>query len=308
MLAGIGYKIASTLAFACMMAIVKAYNQYPVGQLVFFRSFFALFVLAIWLSWRHEFPHALRTKRFGGHLFRALAGTGNMVLMFGAYSFLPLADVTAVGYAGPLIIIVLASVWLGERVGPARWLGVIIGFSGVILMLSEHLGGGLKNGVSGAAIGAMMALMGAFSLAVAMIQTRRLVQTEHMGAVVFYFQFTASWIGIGLMLVGALWPSSWPGAASVQAMAWVWPEPAHWLPLICAGLLGGVGQILMTRGFTLADASVIACFDYTSMIWVLLLGILFLGEFPSSTVLMGASIVTAAGIMVIVSERKSRLR
>ena len=129
-----------------------------------------------------------------------------------------------------------------------------------------------------------------------------------MGAVVFYFQFTASWIGIGLMLVGALWPSSWPWATSVQAMAWVWPEPAHWLPLICAGLLGGVGQILMTRGFTLADASVIACFDYTSMIWVLLLGILFLGEFPSSTVLMGASIVTAAGIMVIVSERKSRLR
>ncbi len=306
MLAGIAYKIASTLAFACMMAIVKAYNQYPVGQLVFFRSFFALFVLALWLSWRHEFPHALYTKRVGGHALRAISGTGNMVLMFGAYSFLPLADVTAVGYAGPLIIIVLAALWLGERVGPARWFGVIIGFGGVILMLSEHLGGGFSNGLSGAAIGALMALTGAFSLAVAMIQTRRLVQTEHMGAVVFYFQFTASGIGIGLMLIGALWPSSWPWAASVQSMAWVWPEPAHWLPLIGAGLLGGIGQILMTRGFTLADASVIACFDYTSMIWVLLLGILFLGEFPSPTVLAGASIVTAAGIMVIISERKSR--
>lgn len=308
MLAGIAYKIASTLAFACMMAVVKAFNEYPVGELVFFRSFFALFVLGAWLAWRGELRYALYTKRPGGHFLRAISGTSNMVLMFGAYSFLPLADVTAVGYAGPLIIVVLASLWLGERVRPVRWFGVAIGFGGVLLMLSEHLGGGFQQGMSRGAIGALMALTGAFCLALAMVQTRRLVQTEHMGAVIFYFQLTASGIGVLLMLLGEFWPSSWPAASSVQSLAWVWPQPHHWWPLIGAGILGGVGQILMTRSFVLADASIIACFDYTSMIWVLVLGVLFLGEFPSPTVLMGASIVTAAGILVIVGERARRLR
>ena len=73
-----------------------------------------------------------------------------------------------------------------------------------------------------------------------------------------------------------------------------------------AGLLGGLGQILMTRGFMLADASILACFDYVSMIWILALGMIFLGEFPTLTVLLGAAIVTVAGLMVIWSEKTKK--
>ena len=222
MLAGIAYKIASTFVFACMMAIVKGLSHYPVGELVAFRSFFALIVLVIWLAQRGEFPQALRTRRVGGHLLRSLAGTGSMALNFGAFAFLPLADVTVVGYASPLIIVVLAAIWLGERVGPGRWFGVGLGFCGVVVMLWEHLGTG-DQGLSRGAIGAGMSLAAAFCVAVAMIQTSRLVQSEHMGAVVFYFQFTAGCVGLLIMLVGALWPSSWPLASAMQGLAWVTP-------------------------------------------------------------------------------------
>ncbi len=306
MLAGIAYKIASTFVFACMMAIMKGLSHYPVGELVAFRSFFALIVLVVWLTQRGEFPGALRTRRVGGHLLRSLAGTGSMTLNFGAFAFLPLADVTVVGYAAPLIIVILAAIWLGERVGPGRWFGVALGFVGVVVMLWEHLGAG-DQGFSRGAIGACMALAAAFCVAVAMIQTSRLVQSEHMGAVVFYFQFTAGCIGLLMMLVGALWPSSWPLASAMQSLAWVTPsEPSHWVLLIGAGLLGGLGQILMTRGYVLADASVIACFEYVSMIWILALGMVFLGEFPTLTVLLGAAIVTVAGLLVIWGEKSKK--
>ena len=305
MYAGIAYKVGSTLVFACMLAIVKALNQYPVGELVFFRSFFALSVLIAWLARRGEFPRALYTQWLSGHLLRSFSGSGSMFMTFGAYSFLPLADVTAVGYAGPLIIVVLAGLWLNERVGPARWLAVAIGFAGVLVMLWEHLGGGGE--ISRGAIGAGMALFGAFCVAVAMIQTRRLVQTEHMGAVVFYFQLTAAGLGVALMLVGGLWPASWPAAEAIRAQAWITPDRAHWTALVASGIFGGLGQILMTRSYMLADASIIACFDYMSMIWVLILGVAFLGEFPSAVVLTGAAIVAAAGLLVIWSEKTRRV-
>ena len=306
MLAGIAYKIASTFVFACMMAIMKGLSFYPVGELVAFRSFFALFVLAGWLAMRGEFPGALRTQRVGGHLLRSLAGTGSMTMSFAAFSFLPLADVTVVGYAAPLMIVILAALWLGERVGPGRWFSVALGFCGVLVMLWEHIGTG-DQGFSRGAIGAAMALTGAFCVAVAMIQTSRLVQSEHMGAVVFYFQFTAGCVGLLLLLLGALWPASWPFAAAMEGLVWVTPqEPSHWALLIAAGLFGGLGQILMTRGYTLADASILACFDYVSMIWVLALGAVFLGEFPSFSVLAGAAIITIAGLLVIWSEKTKK--
>ena len=304
MLKGIAYKVASTFVFACMMAIVKAnVNTFPPGELVFFRSFFALPVLVVWLWQRGEFPGALQTRWFRGHLLRSFAGVGSMFLSFTAFNFLPLADVTAVGYAGPLIIVVLAAFWLKEVVSPGRWAGVLIGFGGVMLMLWEHLGSSDPSAARGV-IGAFCALAGAFCVAIAMIQTRRLVQTEHMGAVVFYFQSTGAVLGLSLTLLGSFWPSSLPFAHLMQGQAWVTPPWTECLILICAGFLGGLGQILMTRGFTLADASVIACFDYVSMIFVLILGVVFLNEWPSSTVLMGAAIIAAAGVMVILGERR----
>ena len=123
MLKGIALKILSTLVFAFMMTIMKAHIDYPLGEIVFFRSAPALLVLFVWLLMRREFPGALRTTWLSGHLVRSIAGASSMFLMFATYIFLPLADSSAVLYTGPLMIVVLSTIVLGERMGVSREIG-----------------------------------------------------------------------------------------------------------------------------------------------------------------------------------------
>src|SRR5689334_23030379 len=102
--------------FSVMLALGKAYSNYPTAQLVFFRSAFALVPLVIWLVMRGDFPRALYTKRPGGHLVRSLAGIGSMFCLFASYGLLPIADVTAIGYVAPLMIVPLAGIFLKEKI------------------------------------------------------------------------------------------------------------------------------------------------------------------------------------------------
>jgi drug/metabolite transporter (DMT)-like permease len=303
MLLGIAAKILSTLLFAGMQALVKYYSAYPIAELVFFRSAFALVVLVIWLLMRGDFPRALYTTWFSGHLVRSIAGVGSMFLLFAAYGLLPLADVAAISYAGPLIIVVLAAVLLHEKVNAGRWAAVCIGFAGVIVMLWEHLGAGLR---SANAIGALCAFSGASLVALAMIQTRRLTRTEDTGAIVFYFQGTTTLVSLLIILLGDVWPVDWWLGPVISAQAWVWPEASHWWPLICTGLLGGAAQIFMTQSYRLTDASIIACFDYTSMIWALAIGFVIFGELPTPLAFVGAGIIVGGGLLAIFSERAAR--
>lgn len=290
-----------------MLTLGKAYSMYPVAQIVFFRSAFALIPVLIWLLLRGDFPRALHTKRFGGHLFRSLAGVGSMFCIFTAYALLPLADATAIGYASPLMIVVLASVFLGERMTALRWGAVCVGFAGVLMMLWEHLGQG--GGAQAAdhprsAAGAMFMLAAAFLIAIAMLQTRRLTKTEDTGAITFYFQSTTT-VASGLVIVAAaLWPGSGALASLVQAQAWVAPAAADWAPLVAIGLLGGVGQIFMTQGYRHADASVLATFDYSSLLFAVAIGFVIFGEVPTTAVVVGAVIVISAGLAVVWQESR----
>ncbi len=303
MLTGIALKIASTLFFSGMLALVKYYSAYPVAELVFFRSSFALIPLMFWLLARGNFPRALHTKNLGGHLIRSLAGVGSMSLMFAAYSFLPFADVTAIGYAGPLLIVVFSALLLRETVTGSRWAAVMIGFAGVLVMLWEHLGG---HADPRASIGALCAFFAAVLVSIAMIQTRRLTRTEDTGAIVFYFQTSTTLASLLLMLAAEAWPDTAPFAGAIQSQAWVWPTMADWWPLIALGLLGGIGQIFMTQSYRFADASIIACFDYTSMIWALAIGLLFFHEAPTDIALVGATIIASGGLLAIYAERAAK--
>lgn len=287
-----------------MLTLGKAYSAYPVAQIVAFRSSFALIPLMIWLLMRGDFPRALHTKRFGGHLLRSLAGIGSMFCIFTAYALLPLADATAIGYASPLMIVVLASVFLGERAPPLRWAAVCVGFLGVLVMLWEHLGQASVADHPRSATGATIMLVAAFLIAIAMIQTRRLTKTEDTGAITFYFQSTTTVASCAVLLAAALWPHGAPGAALMHAQAWVTPTLADWGPLILIGLLGGVGQILMTQGYRYADASVLATFDYSSILFAITIGFIFFGEAPSAAVLVGATIVISAGLTVVWQESR----
>jgi len=257
------------------------------------------------LARRGEFPHALHTRRKLGHIGRSLAGSGGMFANFIALSLLPLADATAFTFATPLLVVPMAALTLGEIVRPYRWAAVGIGFVGVLVMLSDDLGQG-AGATAGYSLGATVALAGAFCSAVAMIQTRRLTRSEATGAIVFYFSTVTAVISAILLVLAAFWPAGAPGADFFAGQRFVAPDPFEFGLLVSIGLLGGAGQILMTHSYRFADASIIAAFDYVSMIWAATFGYAFFAETPSAAVLAGAAVVAGAGVFVLWRERARR--
>jgi drug/metabolite transporter (DMT)-like permease len=291
---GILLKVLSALAFTLMSAGLKVVSaDYPTGELVFFRSAFALVPLLVWLAWQGDLINAVRTDNLRGHLLRGIIGSCGMFSGFVALSYLPLHDAIAIGYASPLMVVILAAVVLKETVRAYRWSAVVIGFAGVLIMLSPHLGAGsLARGPEGGpAIGAMFALFGAFCSAGATIQVRRLTQFEKTGAIVLYFTLLTT--ALGLLTI---------------ALGWRLPSVRDGSLLVLIGILGGIGQILLTQSYRHADTSVIAPFEYTTMIWALMFGWFVFGEMPSSAVTVGASIVAGAGMFVLWRERQLGLK
>ncbi len=287
---GISLKVLSALVFTLMAAGLKTVStRYPIGELVFFRSAFAIVPLLIWLSWRGEFVSAVRTNNVGGHFLRGIIGSCGMFAGFVALSFLPLHDAIAIGYAAPLIVVVLAAVMLKETVRAYRWTAVVIGFVGVLIMLSPHLGAGLSSRElqAGTGIGALFALFGACCSAGAAIQVRRLTATEKTGAIVLYFSLLTTLLGLSTVVLG-----------------WRMPVGPDAVLLVSIGILGGIGQILMTQSYRYADTSIIAPFEYTTMIWALLIGWFAFGDLPTLTISIGAGIVAAAGMFVLWRERQ----
>ncbi len=307
-LLGVGLKLTATFFFALMLALGKAYSVYGLSEVVFFRSAFALIPVMIWLTLRGDFPRGLRTNRLGGHLVRSLAGIGSMFCMFGAFALLPLADATALGYAAPLIITLMAAYFLGETMTGLRWCAVVLGFTGVVVMLWEHLGPSAPDAQARSVLGAAMALAGAFLVSIAMVQTRRLTRTEDTGAITFYFQSSTTIASGAVLAAAAFWPSAWPLGSLMASQAWTTPALMDWAPLIAIGLLGGIGQIFMTQGYRYADASILAVFDYSSLLFAIVIGYLAFSDTPSGQTLFGAAIVICAGLAVVWQESRGRKR
>lgn len=287
-LRGIALKLGSVLVFIVMVSMIKATADHvPAGQSVFFRSAFAIPVIVVWLVLRRELSTGLRAAAPMGHVWRGFAGTCAMGLGFAGLAYLPLPEVTAIGYAAPLLTVIFAAMFLGEDVRLFRLSCVALGLVGVLIVLSPRLTL-LEGGANHAeAFGALLVLGGAVFAALAQVFVRKLVQTEKTPAIVFYFSLTATVLSLATLPFG-----------------WVWPEPRELALLIGAGLLGGVGQILLTSSYREADASLVAPFDYASMLFALAIGWFVFAEMPSRTMLMGAALIIFAGILIILRERK----
>jgi len=300
MFTGILLKTLSTLAFTAMALGVRAAAQtLSVAEIVFFRSSIALVVLFVWLAASGALSGALATKRPLGHLGRGLSGVAGMFSNFTALALLPLADATAYFYAYPIFVTVIAGVFLRESVHVSRWLAVLIGFCGLMAMLSEHLGfaGGFDDK---ARLGAGVALFGALCAALSIVQTRRLAQVETTAAIVFYFTcLCVLFAGLVLGLAQVV--------PALAGQAWTAPDGTAWIGLIVAGAAGGVAQILATSSYRFADASLLAAFDYLAMVWALLASLAVDGQVPSIPVLVGAAAITGAGLLAL-SERRFQNR
>jgi len=215
-----------------------------------------------------------------------------MFASFMALSYLPLPDTVAIGYAAPLITVLLAAVLLKETVRAYRWSAVVIGFIGVLIMMTPHFNASsIARGFSGGpAIGAVFALFAAFCAAGATIQVRRLTQSEKTGAIVLYFSLMTTCLGLFTVVLG-----------------WRLPGPGDFGLLVLTGILGGIGQILLTQAYRYGDASLLAPFEYTTMIWALLTGWFIFGQLPQAAVIVGGVIVSAAGVFVVWRERRLEL-
>jgi drug/metabolite transporter (DMT)-like permease len=295
LLKAIGFKLISALLFAAMSALVRRLGDVaPVGQMVFFRSAFAILPVVVIYAVRGELTSAVRTGRPLGQLGRGLLSIGGMFTNFSALTRLPLADATAISFASPLITVALAAVILKERVRIYRWSAVLVGFAGVIVMLVPHFDIGryaVEGAAAATAIGSLFAITSAVCNAGTVIQTRRLTQSETTPSIVFYFSLVCA-------IAGAL----------TLPFAWHTPTGSELVALIALGVLGGVAHIFLTESYRFASASVVAPFDYTSMLWALLLGYWLFGELPSALVYVGATIVAGAGLFVIWRERALGLR
>lgn len=287
---GIVFKLISAVLFAVMSALVRELGPVvPLGQIVFFRSAFAIVPVVLIYAVRGELMSAVRTKRPLGQLGRGTLSTFGMFTNFGALTRLPLADATAISFASPLITVALAALILKERVRIYRWSAVAVGFVGVIIMLIPQfdIGHYASIGASAAAVGSLLAIAGSISNAATIIQTRRLTQSETTPCIVFYFSLICAIAG-----------------AVTLPFAWYSPTTSELAGLIAMGFLGGVAHIFLTESYRRASASVVAPFDYTAMLWALLLGWWLFGELPAPLVYVGGLIVAAAGLFVIWRERQ----
>ena len=288
----ISLKLISALLFSVMSALVRFLGaKYSVGQIVFFRSAFAILPVVIIYAWRNELAAAVRTKRPLGHAGRGAISIFGMFCNFSALARLPIVDATAISFASPLITVALAALLLKERVGIYRWSAVIVGFIGILMMLAPYFDPALHAGTVASTIGLALAISGAMSNAASVIQTRRLTQTETTSSIVFYFSLICSIAGL----------LTWP-------FGWLVPTWGEFAALVTIGLCGGLAHLFLTESYRLAPASLVAPFDYTSMLWVFLLGYFFFNELPNVFVLVGAAIIAAAGLFVIWRERQLGLQ
>jgi drug/metabolite transporter (DMT)-like permease len=285
----IAIKLASVLLLSLMSALIRAAGaKFPVGEIVFFRSAFAILPVVIIYAARGHLLAAISTARPFGHLGRGVMGIMSMFLNFAALARLPLMDATAISFAAPLMTVVLAALMLNEHVRAYRWSAVSLGFLGVLVMLWPYLDiGGLFYAGEARTVGAICAMIACFTNAGTVIQTRRLTDSETTSAIVFYFSLICALAGLVTLPFG-----------------WVMPSWIELTGLVMIGVLGGLSHLMLTESYRYAPASVVAPFDYTAMIWAFLFGFALFGELPSAFVFVGAAIVVASGLFIIWRERR----
>ena len=273
---GILYILLSTAAAAVMNALIKLVaNRYPAVEIACSRQFFALVPITVLIFANGGWP-VLKTAKLTGHLLRGTIGNISLACLVFAYKFLPLADVVSYNFTMPLFLTALSVPLLGEKVGIHRWLAVLAGFGGMLIIM--HPGHALS-------LGAVLAITSAFLGAGAMITVRHLSRTEHPLAIVFYFTI------LGAIFTGGL-----------SVFNFVMPNRHDAILLVSIGLVGGIVQYSLTLAYRYAQPTAIAPYNYLALIWALGLQYFIWGTLPTAATIVGAAIIIASGLYIIYRE------
>ncbi|MFO1161221.1 MAG: DMT family transporter [Reyranellaceae bacterium] len=276
--AGIYFRVAALALFSTLDALVKWLGDaYGPFQMMLFRSSVAL--VPLYFLYRSQGGLKLvRSRKPVLQSLRIAAGFGSLLGFFYVFPRMPLVDAYAISYAAPLFMVGLAALVLGENVGWRRWSAVAVGFIGVMVMLEPWT-------ISIHWL-SLVVLLATFSYSVSTVLTRLISRYDHDAATIFWHCIFASLVS----LIGAI-PD------------WKWPPLADWFWLCSLGLIGGVGQILVTRALRIAPASTLAPFDYSSIVLAVLFGYLWFKEEPSPAVWFGLPLVIGSGLYILYRER-----
>lgn len=279
LLEGAGLRLLAVFLVTAMSATVhKVAQSLPVGQIMFWRSGFALLPICLYLLWRRDFPAGLRTKRPMLHVTRGLLGAFTMALSFLSLAYLPVANAQAIAYLAPIFTLPLAALFLNERLTRSVLVAVILGFGGVMFLLWEAF----ELPGEGALIGIAAALGYALTMAFVRVHTKTMTHSESSTAIAFYFALTAMVFGLFTA------PFGWESLARDEV-----------LYLFLAGILGGVGHIVSNEAVARAPVSTLAPFDFTGLIWALVFDLMFFQVLPSALGLVGMALITCAAMSVV---------
>lgn len=271
----LGLRLLAAVVLSTLLMTVKFTAESGVAfpEILFWRQVPSVILILSWLALRGEVSR-LSTNRLPDHARRAMLGMTGMFFTFGAPILLPLAVATTLGFTTPIFAVILAALLLREKVGPIRWLAVALGFAGIVVITQP---GNFVLPPLGAAVG----LGAGFMVALISIQVRDLGRTEESLSIVFWFAaLSAPVLALGL-----------PFYASSHT-AW------QWFLLLSSGVLGLIGQLLLTASLRYGQVASVVVMDYSMLIWATLYGWLIWDELPPGSTWLGAPLVIAAGAVI----------
>ncbi|GAB2727326.1 DMT family transporter [Halomonas garicola] len=281
-LRGIGYMCTGVLFLALGDAVSKWLGEvHSPLEIVFFRNLVAVPLIAM-LAYFGGGLRNLGTRRPGVHLLRGLIYTGTMGFFVLGLTLLPLAEATAIAFVAPLFVTLLSVPLLGERIAPPVMAASLLGFVGVMIVVRP--GGDAFNA------GALSMVAAAACYALTMITARRYGGRENFWALVLYIALV-------------------PALITAATLPWVWitPQPWHWLGFLASGIFSVGAAAFITLAFRYTPAAIAAPFDYTALLWAVLLGWLFWGELPDVWVLVGSVLIISSGLAIAYHDRRTSL-
>ena len=269
---GFLYMFLSVCTFSVMDLLVKWSSDYPTGEVLFFRGFFGL-LPTYFLIPKNKLKTFYTTERSKEHLFRCLMGLMALIAIVVALRELPLAVVVSLSYAAPLFITVLSIFLLSEKVGIFRWLAVLIGFIGVIIIA--------EPGFKGMNYLYFLPLIFCIGMAFVTITIRKLSTTEPIWLISIFFTITISIAGLATIPMG-----------------WIMPNFQDFILLALIGVTGGSANLFLTQSYKLSEVSLVAPLKYLALVFAIFFGYFIWNEIPTIKTLIGASLVVLASLII----------
>ena len=269
---GFLYMFLSICAFSLMDVIVKWSVDYPIGQVLFFRGFFGI-VFYFFIIPKDRIHNFYKTKRPGLHFLRCFSGLIALVAIFIALRKLPLATVVSISFAAPIFTTIFSIFLLNEKVGIFRWMAVIVGFIGIIIIT--------EPGISELNIYYIFPIIFCLGLSYVAITIRQLSTSEPVWLISFYFSLAITFLSFLTIPQG-----------------WVLPSFNHFIILSLIGIFGGVANLWLSQSYKYSEVSLVTPLKYLALVFAIIFGYFIWGEIPTIKTLLGAFLVIISTLII----------